>query len=174
MSTYTSDSTSISYHSNNIPPWTTSLPSLEYDDNGEIDVGKLLENIDDEQSSYLASLEPEQLRNERLNSLKSLELPEEELLEWMIKLEKYRYVDELQKLQMGRYIRWVPLQRIEQGYKPYLTGGGFICGIYIEDTGIEIEVVSHRRRVHYFHFDNALIYQHITKQEEVILTLMEE
>lgn len=163
----------ISYNSSNPPPWTTSLPSLEYDQDGEIDVGKLLENIDDEQS-YLAELEPEQLRNERLNSLKSLELSEEEMLEWMIKLEKYRYVDELQKLQMGRYIRWVPLQRIEQGDKPYLTRGGFICGIYIEDTGIEVEVVAYRRRVYYFHFDNALIYQHITKQEEVILTLMED
>jgi hypothetical protein len=158
MSVHTSETGSISYHSNNIPPWTTSLPSLEYDDNGDIDVGKLLENIDDEQSSYLASLEPEQLRTERLNSLKSLELTEEELMEWMIKLERYRFVDELQKLQMGHYIRWVPLQRIEQGYKPYLTRGGFICGIYIEDTGIEIEVVCHRRRVNYFHFDNALIF----------------
>ena len=169
MSLTDSLDSSAKYSQDNPPPWNMDFLTIEYDEQGEIDVGKLLDNMSEEQSSYFDDLNTDTLRTEKLNSLGSLGLSEEILLDWMTKLEKYRFVDELQQLQMGRYIRWVPTYNMNE---LRLTKGGFICGIYIEESGIEIEVVAHRRRVSCFRFDNAIIFQHLSKQEEVIMSLM--
>lgn len=158
------------YSKDNLPPWTVSYPNLEKDSTGSIDVEKLLDEIDDTHTEWMEGVTSERLREQRIEALSELGLTQEIMADWLVKLEMYRLVDELQHLQMGRYVRWIPLTDPDN---IRLIHGGFVCGIYIEDTGIEIEVLAHRKYVQHFSFDNVLLFQRLTKQEEVLLSLVD-
>jgi len=158
------------YSKDNLPPWTISYPSLEKDSTGSIDIEKLLDEIDDSHTEWMEGVTSERLREQRIEALNELGIDQEAMTDWLVKLEKYRLVDELQHLQMGRYVRWIPLSDPEN---LRLINGGFVCGIYIEDTGIEVEVLVYRKYVQHFSFDKVLLFQRLTKQEEVLLSLVD-
>lgn len=158
------------YSKDNLPPWTIDYPTLEKDSTGSIDVEKLLDELDDTHTEWMDGVTSETLRDQRIEALSELNLDQETLTNWLMKLEMYRVVDELQHLQIGRYVRWIPLTDPEN---LRLIHGGFVCGIYIEDTGIEVEVLAHRKYVQHFSFDNVLLFQRFTKQEEILLSLID-
>lgn len=169
-STRSESTKSTKYTKSNLPPWNVTYPVLEYDDTGSVDVEKLLEDMDDTHTEWIDGLTSEVLREQRIEALMQLELPDDELATWLMKLEKYRFVDELQHVQLGRFVRWVPLTNPD---KLRLVTGGFVCGIYIEEKGIEIAVLVHRKYVQHFFFDNVLLFQKFTPQEEILLSLVD-
>lgn len=159
------------YSQSNLPPWTLDYPELEKDEHGNLDLEKLLEGIDDRHTEWMEGMTMETLREQRIQMLSELEnVSHDTLGTWLTKLEKYRVIDELQHLQMGRYVRWVSFANPEH---PRLILGGFVCGIYIEETGIEVEVLARRKFVHRFSYDDVFLFQRLTPQEEILLSLVE-
>ena len=101
-----------------------------------------------------------------LNILKELHLPKETTLDYLIKLKGYRYVDELNDLKHGAFIRWIPIT--DPNYLP-LHYCGMVCDIKITDNGIIVKCKNFMHRHYTFKMDECLIFQKLTSQEQVIL-----
>ena len=68
-----------------------------------------------------------------LKVLKELELPKKEIVDIFNKLKDYKYVDEMNDLKYGTFIRWIP---IENPDNIYLTKGALFCEMKITDDGV--------------------------------------
>ena len=85
------------------------------------------------------------------------------------KLENYRFVDELHELRSGCYIRWINLQ-----YEPIsLTNGGVVTNIDLSDGGTYITCKNNMNRFFRLRLDDCLVFQKITNQEQVILSVID-
>ena len=84
------------------------------------------------------------------------------------KLEHYRFVDELPEIRTGCYIRWIPLEPPLR-----LTNGGIVMSIDIKEKGIYITCKNNMNRFFRIQLDHCLVFQKITAQEHVILSVLD-
>lgn len=98
-----------------------------------MDVNKLLKALDDETNETLFNFTSDKIKEMNLNVLKELQLPRKDTLEILKKLQDYKYVDEMNDLKYGAYIRWIP---IEDPTNIYLTKGALFCEMKITDDGV--------------------------------------
>ena len=77
---------------------------------------------------------------------------------------------DLRDLQLGYYIRWIPLKNPS---KIYLTNGGIIIDIDIFENGIHIKVKNNRNNIFQIKFDECVIFQKLTIQEKAILSVLD-
>ena len=106
-----------------------------------------------------------QMKND---SLQRLALPRETLKKYNKALKYYRYVDELQELNFGAYIRWINLTNPEN---IKLTNGGVVCDIKVGD---EITILCRNKMNYMFQlkFASCLIFQKLTDEEKVLLSAL--
>jgi hypothetical protein len=105
-----------------------------------------------------------------LNILKELHLDRETTLDYLKKINGYRYVDEINDLKHGSFIRWIPIT--DPNYLP-LHHCGIICDINITDNGVLIKCKNFMHRHYTFKMDECLIFQKLTSQEKVIITALD-
>ena len=132
-------------------------------DNNEIlYLETVLTNSTNENISNLTFQEIDKTKRE---ILKELELSERITKDLIKKLEDYRYIDELQELQVGRYIRGINLTQPEN---LKLTNGGILCEIKIEDT-IILVLKNNINRFFQINMEENLVFQRLSDQEKIIL-----
>jgi hypothetical protein len=104
--------------------------------------------------------------------LKELHLPKKDTLELMSKLKEYKYVDEMNELKYGAYIRWIP---IEDPTNIYLTQGALFCEMKITDNGVFCVCKNYGFKSRHFNIsmDKNLIFQRLTDQELVLLSALD-
>ena len=107
-----------------------------------------------------------------LKILKELELPKKELIDIFNKLKDYKYVDEMNELKYGAYIRWIP---IEDPTNIYLTQGAMFCEMKITDNGVFCVCKNYGFKARHFQIsmDKNLIFQKLTDQELVLLSALD-
>ena len=71
---------------------------------------------------------------------------------------------------MGFYIRWIPLKNLKN---IKLTNGGIICEVLITDKGIYIVCKNNRNSIFQFKFEESLVFQKISNEENVILKVLD-
>ena len=98
-----------------------------------MDIQKLLKALDDESNETLMNFTSDKIKEMNLNVIKELHLPRKDTLELMSKLKDYKYVDEMNELKYGAYIRWI---HIEDPTNIYLTQGALFCEMKIIDNGV--------------------------------------
>ena len=141
----------------------------------------ILENADEETLALLHALENEgnskivKLTNSKIKSLKNnflqqLHLPRDELKLMHLKLQEYRIVDDLSDLKVGCFLRWIPLKDPDN---LNLTNGAFVTDYKFCTSGIIITCRNHFNRFVQIKFDENMIFQKITDQEKVILSVMD-
>lgn len=137
-----------------------------------MNVPKLLEALDDETNEVLLNFTTEKIREMNLTILKELHLSKKDTLEIMNKLKEYKYVDEMDELKYGSYIRWIP---IEDPENIYLTKGAIFCEIKITDDGVFCICKNYGFKSKYFQIaiDKNLIFQKLTSQEQVLLSALD-
>ena len=76
------------------------------------------------------------VKEEKNDILQQLQLPRELLKEYHEKLKNYRYINNIDGLESGHYIRWINLKDIEKSqqspkhkqlYIPPINKGGYLC-----------------------------------------------
>ena len=82
---------------------------------------------------------------------------------WQHKLQRYRFVEDLEGLEYGCYVRWINLEGT-----PKLTNGGIIIEVKIGDDGVVIVCKNVPGRVFQFSFDASLVFAKLTQQELVM------
>ena len=87
------------------------------------------------------------------------------------RLREYRYVDQVDTLICGRYIRWIRRSNdTTTTTTPKLDNGGMLSDVKFLDNGVHLSALSpgtrYPRRIKY---DNYLIFQRLTEDEMMVL-----
>jgi hypothetical protein len=137
-----------------------------------MDVNKLLKALDDDSNETLLNFTSKTIREMTLKVLKELELPKKETVDIFNKLKDYKYVDEMNDLKYGTFIRWIP---IENPDNIYLTKGALFCEMKITDDGIFCicKNLGYSARHFQISMDKNLIFQKLTGQELVLLSALD-
>jgi len=127
-----------------------------------MDIQKLLQALDDDSNENLINFTTDKIREMNLNVLKELQLSKKDTLELVRKLNEYKYVDEMNELKYGAYLRWVP---IDDPTNIYLTQGALFCEMKITDDGVFCICKNYGFKSRYFQIsmDKNLIFQKLTE-----------
>ena len=137
-----------------------------------MDVNKLLKALDDESNENLFNFTTKKILEMNLQVLKELELNRVETLQLLKKLKEYKYVDEMNDLKYGTYLRWIPINNPEN---IHLTKGAVFCEIKITDNGVFIvcKNMGYSTRHFQIKMDECLVFQKLTSQEQVLLSALD-
>jgi hypothetical protein len=137
-----------------------------------MDVNKLLQALDDESNENLFNLTTKKILEMNLQVLKELQLERNETLDILKRLKEYKYVDEMNDLKYGTYLRWVPLNDPEN---IHLTKGAVFCELKITDNGVFIVCKNFGYSTKHFQIkmDECLVFQKLTPQEQVLLSALD-
>ena len=135
-----------------------------------MDVNKLMNALDNDNNETIMNLTTKKIMEMNLQILKELHLKKDITLNYLNKLKGYRYIDELNDLKYGAFIKWIPI--IDPNYLP-LHHCGMICEIKITDDGILIKCKNFMHRHYTFKMDECLIFQKLTTQEQIIINALD-
>jgi len=124
-----------------------------------IDVDSLLERIGD--NHYLEGKKLEDISKEIYDSVFFLE--ETIAKDYCMRLIGYRVVDRICDLRNGRLIRWLKKKNGS------LTNGGLLMNVKIEDKGVLLLCKNNINRFFNVYFDDCLVFQKLTIEEQIIL-----
>jgi hypothetical protein len=139
----------------------TTTPILSHD---------LMNALENESNGSIMDLTNGKIKEYKNNILQKLQFTREKLKETHKKLKQYRYVRDMNDLEYGYYIRWIPLKNPE---KINLTNGGHICSIEIIKNQIQIKCRNNLNRIFQIKFDECIIFQKLTDQEKIILGILD-
>jgi len=123
-------------------------------------------SLNNDNNESISNLTSETIKERKETILNELPITKKELGNLTKKLKGYRYVEELQELHIGCYIRWVKLKNVEDEIK--LTNGALLCDIKIEDN-ILLVCKNNMNRIFNVNMSENLIFQKLTDQEKIIL-----
>lgn len=103
--------------------------------------------------------------------LVDLDLSETERDVFLEKLINYRLVDEIPDLELGNYVRWISVKEGVDEIK--LTNGGYILSIEIEETGVHIKCKNYMNRIFQIILHENIVFQKLTKEEELLLKVLD-
>jgi len=139
-----------------------------------IDINRVMydfKNENDDAYETIMNLTFTKITQMNLDILNELHLDEQTTMSYLQKLKGYRYVDEVNELKYGSFVRWIPITDPEHLPLHY---SGIICDIKITDNGVQLVCKNFMHRHYTFQIDECLIFQKITPQEEIILHALEE
>jgi len=137
-----------------------------------MDVSKLLKALEDESNDTLMNFTTKKIREMNLKILKELNLSKQETINIFNKLKEYKYVDEMNDLKYGTFVRWIP---IEDPTNIHLTKGAIFCEMKITDDGVFCVCKNFGFPSRHFQIsmDKNLIFQKLTDQELVLLSALD-
>jgi hypothetical protein len=135
-----------------------------------MDIDKLLKALDNEDNSKFMNLTTKKIYDMKLAILKELQLSQQDITEIMRKLKDYMYVDEMNELRHGAFIRWIPIKDPDN---LHLTAGGLLCEIKVTDDGVSLTCKNFAHKHYQIKMDECLIFQKLTAQEQVLLSAMD-
>ena len=129
---------------------------------------KIENALNNENNEGIMKLTKREIMNTKNDILQQIGLSSSELKDIHKRLKDYRYIDEIDDINYGSYIRWIPLNK-ENDIR--LRNGGIICDIKILDNGIHI-FCKNGFRLMQIKFDENLVFQKLTQQEKIILNVL--
>lgn len=135
-----------------------------------MDIEQLLKALDNEENGKLMNMTTEKIKQLNTEVLKELHLSRETQKEYMKKLNNYIYIEEMQDLKHGSFIRWI---NIKDPDNLYLTNGGIVSEIKVCNSGINIVCKSFSKRYYQVPMEQSLIFQKLTNQEQILLSALD-
>jgi hypothetical protein len=105
-------------------------PSLQ----NTLDIDKIIEH---DKNHMVMNLTKKKITEDIVNSLKSINLDQDLIEDYYIRLLEYQYIDEIHELILGKYVRWI---RRDTKIVPKLSIGGIITDIVIENSGVYVKI----------------------------------
>ena len=129
------------------------------------EINYLEKALNNENNQSLCNLTFHKIEKKKREIIDELQLSNKESKELLKKVDNYRYVEEMQELQYGNYLRWINLNNPED---LKLAIGGVLCEIKIEDN-IYLVIKNFMNRHFQINMDENLLFQKLSDQEQVIL-----
>jgi hypothetical protein len=92
---------------------------------------------------------------------------DEDLEKALALLKDYRYVENMNEIKNGNYVRWIDIRDAEE--PAVLNRGGIVCDLKVADEGVYIVVKNYVRAYFTIRLDTNLLFQKLSNQERVIL-----
>tara|TARA_Y100000588_G_C14234716_1_gene916759 strand:+ start:820 stop:1248 length:429 start_codon:yes stop_codon:yes gene_type:complete len=136
----------------------------------QFEANKILDALENETNASIMNLTTSKIQKQKNDMLQRLQMPKSKLKSFHKKLKKYRYCSDLKDIQYGFYVRWIPIGNPEN---IRLTNGGIICDIKITENGIYVVCKNNFNNIFQFKFDECLIFQKLSREEIVILKVLD-
>ena len=135
-------------------------------------VNKLMQALDDDTNENLLNFTSSKIKEMNYNILKELHLTKDETLNVLKKLDNYKYIDEMNDLKYGTYIRWIPIDDVKS---INLLKGAIFCEMKITDDGVFLicKNYGYNRRHFQISMDKNLLFQKLSDQELVLLSALD-
>lgn len=127
----------------------------------------IVEELDRKNLLHMSSSKIKTLKN---NILQKLYLSREDLLKYHKILEYYKYVDELDEINLGSYIRWFNLKNMEN---VKLTNGGIIINVQPGNDDIIIVCKNKLNRIFSLSLNKCIIFQKLNYQEQLLVKIVD-
>tara|TARA_Y100000996_G_C22417955_1_gene600155 strand:+ start:304 stop:732 length:429 start_codon:yes stop_codon:yes gene_type:complete len=134
------------------------------------EINNLLLALENESNSSIMNLTSSKIKTIKNNMLQKLAMERDELKIMHKKLKGYRYCSDMNDVQYGYYIRWIPLKNPDN---IKLTNGGIIIDIDIIKDCVQLRIKNNMNRIFQIKLDECYIFQKITPQEKVILGVLD-
>uniref|UniRef100_A0A6C0KXM2 Uncharacterized protein n=1 Tax=viral metagenome TaxID=1070528 RepID=A0A6C0KXM2_9ZZZZ len=135
-----------------------------------MDIENLLKALDNENNSKFLNLTNEKIKKIKIEILKEIQLPNDEIITYMNKLKEYIYIDEMCELKLGGFIRWIS---IKDPNEIYLTSGAILSEINVTDNGVLLNCKNFAKKHYQIKLDECLVFQKLNQQEMVLLSALD-
>ena len=139
-----------------------------------MDVNQLIHALDNENNEKILNLTTKKIKEMNTKILMELSLSREKFLSISQKLNGYRYVDEIDELKCGTYLKWIVLTDPDPD-NLQLNKGALFCEIKCKDDGVFIvcKNMGFSSRHFQIKMDECLLFQKLTTQELVLLSALD-
>ena len=120
--------------------------------------------INNENNENITEINKEYIIAEKDDVINKLNLSIQKKNKLIKCLKGYRYVEDLQEIIEGRFLRWL----ITKDNEITLSNGGILVEIKIEDS-INLVLKNNRNNFFQINLDNNIIFQKLTEQEKIII-----
>jgi hypothetical protein len=131
-----------------------------------IDVDALIKKMED--NHYLENKSLDDISKEIFFAIQSLgqynSIEDENIQKMCVRLSGYRLVDRICDLRNGRLVRWIKKKNPQ-----ILTNGGLLVNVKIENMGVKLLCKNNMNRFFSFLFDDCLIFQKLSMEEQLVL-----
>ena len=132
-----------------------------------LSVNDIIQELNDKNLIHMTSGKIKEMKN---NSLQKLYLERADLLKYHKILKDYKFVDELDEIKLGSYIRWFNLNRMED---MRLTNGGIIVDFKKGIDDILIVCKNRMQRFFTLKMNQCVIFQKLSSQERVLIKIID-
>jgi hypothetical protein len=142
--------------------------NIQYD--GMFDVNDILKKCNDDYS-FLHNNDISSIRDNVYQSLSSLpSISADKTKGLSIKLDGYHLIDDISHIRKGRYVRWININ----DSLCTLKHGGIVVDIKFLNNGTHILILNkYMNRNIQFRYDNVLLFEKLSIEEELILVASE-
>lgn len=127
-----------------------------------VDIHELLDSLNDEKYDYILNKTAYDIQEEVYTILNENKI--EDIQQYAQKLLSYRYVDDLNELHSGKFIRWI--RRSDKK----LTNGNILVNVDFTKKGTQLLMKSPTNRFIRIHWDDCIVFQILTPDEQLLLT----
>lgn len=125
----------------------------------------LKQSMENENNKSILNLTTKIIKERKEEIINELPLYKNEKNEIKKKLKEYRYIDEIQELHIGAFIRWI---KFKSDNEISITNGALLTDVLFEDN-IQLLLKNNTNRFFRVNFNENLIFQKLTDQEKIIL-----
>ena len=133
----------------------------------DVSLDDIVKELDDKNLLYLTTSKIKELKN---NILQKLYLTREDLLHYHKVLKDYRYIDEVDEIKIGGYIRWFNIKNMDN---IKLTNGGIIIDIDNGKDDINIICKNNINRIFTLQLNKSIIFQKLSDQEKMLIKIID-
>lgn len=130
----------------------------------------LLNALENDGNTSIMKLNNRKIKIIKNNVLQQLPLKGDTIKSYHKKLKDYRYCGEFPDIQIGYYCRWINLKNPEN---IRLTNGGIIIDIKLFDDGLQLVCKNNRNMLMQLKFNEIMMFQKLSNQEKVILSVLD-
>jgi hypothetical protein len=137
---------------------------------GSQEINDLMNALNNDKNENIINLSSSKIKTEKNDILQQLQLSGAILKTFHKKLKLYRYCENIYDIQYGCFIRWISLKNPDN---IKITNGGIVCDIKIHADQPHILCKNNMNRFFQVKFDECLIFQKLTQQEQILLTVLD-
>jgi len=138
---------------------------------------ELIRTIENDNNISVLNETFQSIKKSKEDILRSIELRGKLLQEYLKKLKHYRYIENIDQVRLGVFIRWIDLYDDQL----LLKNGGTICNIEYnndsDDDDVNIRIMcnlrNYKKKYFTIPFQKCLIFQKITDQEDLLLHILQ-
>ena len=135
-----------------------------------MNVELLLKALDNEENTKLINLTTKKMNKIKAEIVKELQLEKSLERVILVKLKNYMYIDEMNDLRYGAFLRWIHSVDPEN---IHLSAGGILCEINITEAGIVLVCKNFAHKHYQIKMDECLLFQKLSGQEQVLLSALD-